>query len=430
MTLRTYSRKRREFLLGVLGAGVASRARASEDAMEYFPLPDSRGGWRSVTDAAGARRVAEMSREGLNAAFEVAAGSTRNGGLLVLRNGWLVYERYFGRGHRDAAPNLASCGKSFTSIALGILMAERPELFPDGLAQKVFTPAYFPPEAFPLSDPRKTGIRLGQLLAFTAGIRGNNPSYVDEKEVALDPPGPDGWQAAVDDVALGRRDMTDQGRRVSAATLWCEPGGGYSYASASIHLASMIIRHVAGKELQEFVRSRLAEPIGWGRWNYAYRNAKEITHTPGMGGIALRGPDMLRFGYLLLRGGRWRVDGKKRQLVPAEYIRACGRKSPYNPYYPYSLQFNVNTDGQVPELPRDAFWKTGSGGHALYVVPSLDLVVWKLGGRDDQYSPANTGLPLPAESLVGGETRRDWKASVDEPTAARATLQRVIEAIK
>jgi CubicO group peptidase (beta-lactamase class C family) len=60
--------------------------------------------------------------------------------------------------------------------------------------------------------------------------------------------------------------------------------------------------------------------------------------------------------------------------------------------FAYSLQFNVNTGGGIPELPRDAFWKLGSGGHALYVVPSLDLVVWKLGGRDDQDSPANTRM--------------------------------------
>jgi len=42
----------------------------------------------------------------------------------VVRRGWLVYERYFGKGHREAIPNLASCGKSVTSIALGILLAD------------------------------------------------------------------------------------------------------------------------------------------------------------------------------------------------------------------------------------------------------------------------------------------------------------------
>jgi CubicO group peptidase (beta-lactamase class C family) len=100
---------------------------------------------------------------------------------------------------------------------------------------------------------------------------------------------------------------------------------------------------------------------------------------------------MLRFGYLLLHKGRWGED----QVVPEDYVIKATAASPYNPHYPYSLQFNVNTNGEEKDLPRDAFWKTGSGGHCLYVVPSLDLVVWKLGGRDDQFSTANTGIPQP-----------------------------------
>ena len=143
----------------------------AETSAAYFPPPDSQGGWRTATDADAMRRMAGMDKKKLDAAFEFIQGSTKNGGLLVLRRGWLVYEDYFGLGHREATPNLASCGKSFTSIAVGILMAEHPDLFPDGLDQKVFTPDYFPPEAFPLSDPRKKDIKLGQLLAFTAGIR-------------------------------------------------------------------------------------------------------------------------------------------------------------------------------------------------------------------------------------------------------------------
>ncbi|MCL2772238.1 MAG: beta-lactamase family protein [Oscillospiraceae bacterium] len=54
----------------------------------------------------------------------------------MLRNGWLVYERYFGKASREATPNLASCGKSFTSIAMGILMSERSEYFPSGIGPK------------------------------------------------------------------------------------------------------------------------------------------------------------------------------------------------------------------------------------------------------------------------------------------------------
>jgi len=391
----------------------------------YFPPPDAQGGWRALKDAEEIRRVAGLDVKRLDEVFDVAAASTKNGGVLVVRHGWLVYEKYFGRGHREATPNLASCGKSFTSIAIGILMAEHPELFPEGLDQKVFAPKYLPPEAFPLSDPAMAEIKLGQLLTFSAGIRGNNPCYVNGQETTIDPPGPDGWASIVDAIALGKRDHISDGQRYSATTLWCLPGGGYSYATASIHIASMIVRHGAGMELQEYLQKHLAEPMGWGRWGYGYKYAKEVTHTPGGGGITLRATDMLRFGYLLLHEGRW----GDRQLVPAAYVRHARQQSPYNPHYAYSLQFNVNTDGHIPEYPRDAFWKSGSGAHMLYVVPSLDLVVWKLAGRDGQYDERDTGVPLPPEIAQGSESCRNWKPTINEREGQRLVLSKVIEAI-
>lgn len=388
---------------------------------DYFPPPDADGGWRTLTTAEEVRRVAGVNLSKLEQTFDYIQQSTKNGGLLVARHGWLVYEDYFGRGHREQNPNTASVGKSFTSIAVGILIDERPELFPEGLDQKVFTPACFPPEAFPLSDPDRSEIKLGQLLSMAAGIRGNNPGIVQGKEVLLDPPGPDGWLAMVDAMALGKM----PGER-NAITLWTKPGGGYSYATSSIHLASIMLRHVTGMELEQYVDEKLARPMGWGRWAFGYRRP-EITHTPGGGGIAPRATDMLRFTYLLLREGRW----GDRQLVPSDYVRHCGRQSPYNPHFPYSLQFNVNTGGHVSGAPRDAFWKTGSGGHAIYVVPSLDLVIYKLGGRDGQYDPAQTGLePLPASVHRYDGSREGWKETVDAATAARRTLEMVVAAVE
>lgn len=158
----------------------------------YYPPPDSEGGWRALSTAQEIEDVAGMDSAKLDQAFEFIQRNTRNGGLLVLRRGWLVYERYFGLGHREALPNLASCGKSFTSVAVGILMHERPDLFPQGLDQRIFTPEYFPPEAFPLTDPAMAEIKLGQLLAFSAGVRGNNPSYVNRQEIVIYLVGPGG----------------------------------------------------------------------------------------------------------------------------------------------------------------------------------------------------------------------------------------------
>ena len=52
--------------------------------------------------------------------------------------------------------------------------------------------------------------------------------------VVIDPPGLDGWQAVVDSAAID-------------ADLWCAPGAGYSYATAGVHLLSMMVRHTMRK---------------------------------------------------------------------------------------------------------------------------------------------------------------------------------------
>jgi len=61
------------------------------------------------------------------------------------------------------------------------------------LDQKIYTPAYLPKEAFLSFDAAKADIKLGQMLSFTSGIRGNNPAYRLGREITISPPGPDGW---------------------------------------------------------------------------------------------------------------------------------------------------------------------------------------------------------------------------------------------
>ena len=62
-----------------------------------------------------------------------------------------------------------------------------------------------PASAFPLPDPEMLEIKLGQLLAFSAGIRGNNPSYVYGEEKIIDPPGLDVWPGMVDSYVVGKK---------------------------------------------------------------------------------------------------------------------------------------------------------------------------------------------------------------------------------
>ena len=91
-------------------------------AADYFPPPDSAGGWRTLPDAAQTRDMAGMNLARLEQAFDFTQRCSQNGGLLVVRRGWLVFEKYFGRASRGANPDMASTGKAFTSIACGIML--------------------------------------------------------------------------------------------------------------------------------------------------------------------------------------------------------------------------------------------------------------------------------------------------------------------
>ena len=363
---------------------------SSAQAADYFPPPDDAGGWRILKDAAQIRSLAGMDLARLEQAFELTQRGTQNGGLLVVRHGYLVFEKYFGRASRNANPDMASTGKAFTSIACGIMLSEFRAKIPDGLDTKVFTEKYLP-EAFPLDDPRKADITLGQLLCMTAGYNGEGGAPTNVVRGVASP----GKAAPGQNI----KDLDMSSLRVP---LWTEPGAGYSYSSPAPHIASLVLRHVTGMELQDYIGERLAKPMGWGAWGYClHRGDFLMPHANGAGSTALHATDALRFGYCLLHGGKW----GGRQLVPADYIAKCNQPSPYNPHTPFSLQFEHNADGHVVGAPRDAFYKSGAGGFGIFIVPSLDVVIYKLGGNNGQYDPALTGLPQPAPDT----SRDDWK---------------------
>lgn len=383
----------RAFLLplGIASFFFIGLAQAEEAAdAPYFPPPDREGGWRALTGSAEIRKLAGMDAERLERAYQLTARGTRNGGLLVVRHGYLVLEKYFGRASREANPDMASTGKAFTSIACGVMLREFHDQIPEGLDTKVFTETWLP-EAFPLDDPRRADITLGQLLCMTAGCNGEGGSptgVVLGKAMPLK--------------ATPGQNIRDLDQSSLKVPLWTDPGSGYSYSSPSPHIASMVLRRVTGMELEDYISAQLAEPMGWGPWAYClHRGDFVMPHANGAGSIALHATDALRFGYCLLHEGRW----KDKELVPADYIALCHQPSPFNPHTPFSLQFEHNADGHVAGAPADAFYKSGAGGFGIFIVPSLDLVIYKMGGSDGQYDPALTGLPQPEQS----HERDNWK---------------------
>ena len=410
-------------------------ARAGVSETRYFPPPDAHGGWRTLSRISMTCVAAGLERKRFDDAFEYVKSSSRHGGLLVLRHGYLAYEKYFGRANREANPNMHSLGKMFTSVSCGIMLSDHKDRFSEGLAQKVFTEELLP-EAFPLGDRRMADIRIGNLLTMTSGMSRANfvspeariPSegghaigivHGENVDVPL-------WYSS-DPVY---NPMSNQDRSAVRGRMWASPGEGYLYGRDP-HVASMVLRRVVGMELQEFINQRLAEPMGFGTWGYATHLANgDLPHTPGETGIAVRSTDILRFGYMLLNLGMW---GSKR-LVPRKYVELLSQPLLFNPHSPFSLMFEVNADGHVARAPRDAYFKSGAGGCALYIIPSLDMVIYKMAEADD---PNETGLP--ACYNPSPDTSRDgWKphpynqfsdGPVEGETGVRRTLELVCRAL-
>jgi CubicO group peptidase (beta-lactamase class C family) len=89
--------------------------------------------------------------------------------LLVVKNGYLVFERYFRKGSPERRAVIHSVTKSVMSALIGIALDKG---YLNSVDQKIieFFPEYFTDEL----DPRKKEISLKHLLTMSAGFRWND----------------------------------------------------------------------------------------------------------------------------------------------------------------------------------------------------------------------------------------------------------------
>ncbi len=114
--------------------------------------------------------------------------------------------------------------------------------------------------------------------------------------------------------------------------------------------------------------------------------------------------DWAAIGQFALQDGQW--DGQ--QLLPANWMAESLALKPVtsSDEEAYAAGWRVNTrlDGSPvePRLPADAYWAQGHDGQRMYVVPSQELVVVRLG-----FSPGLAGDDLRVVPLVAGAGSAD-----------------------
>ncbi|NLE44776.1 MAG: beta-lactamase family protein [Chloroflexi bacterium] len=339
----------------------------------YFPPPESGGGWRLAKEQDDSLRLAgiDVGALGPARAWNAAFGITSS--VAVVRKGYLVAEWYEGGAQPDTRFNIYSCSKSFTGTAYGLLFDDvRNGVHRDTAAVDLDTPAYSHiPEGRPLSDPRKEAITLRHLLSMSSGIRG------EASGIGGLPVDPDVNQFAA---AVGHRPFRSErtGEELWADKLAADPGTLWDYSDPAFAHLSLAHYHITGRELDEVIGERVLAAIGteaatWDR--IGMDDGRYGRHTLANSGVHVSARELARFGYLMVRGGAW--AGK--QIIAPWWTEIAAQSSqPMNPGY--GLTWWVNTGGALWDgVPHDAFSAMGFNCNLCCVIPSLDLVVVRIG---------------------------------------------------
>lgn len=348
----------------------------SPNSTPYFPPPESQGGWRWFQSPEDVRTHARMDAHKLDQLFELQSFlfGSESWGTVIIRKGYLVREHYSFMGLATSRFDIWSCTKSFTGTAWGLLLddSQRGRL-PDGLQVNLDTPAYsLLPTELPLSDPRKEAITIGHLLTMTSGIPGEAMGLYGV---------PTATGSGPFEHALGYG-ANRYGKWTN--TLTADPGTHWDYSDPAMAHLSLLFSTVAQQDMHEYMQRRIFDPIGIeeASWDVLGGGGFMGPHTNPHVGLHISAREMARFGYLLLRRGIWL--GK--QLIPQWWLDLATRSSQtLNPEYGYT--FWVNTEGtRWPGLPTDMFALEGYKCNRCYVIPSLDLVVVRVGSGPPRWN--------------------------------------------
>jgi len=272
--------------------------------------------------------------------------------LLVVKDGYIVFEKYYGGGAEDRSSNLWSVTKSFTSALVGILISRN-------LVASVDQPmlAYLP------EYPEFGKIKIRHVLTHTAGL-----NWTEEGQSWVDWVMTDDWIAAA----------LDRGREHA-------PGKVFKYSSANSQFLSALIRATSGKTPGQLADTELFRPLGipfnrltevvdyesWDEYkaplDRSWRQDPTGLETGGFC-LYLTARDMAKFGFLFINRGAW----DRQQILSPEWVKESTRDQKANIYGRYSYGYHWWV-AQVDGTP--CFLASGLGGQIIGVVPSLDLVL-------------------------------------------------------
>lgn len=312
----------------------------------------------------------------------------RTDGVVIIRNGFLVYENY-ARGYNPETKHLIwSIAKSYTNAIAGIAVRKGFVELDGEVARDV-------PELNRTEDHKKITYR--HLLNMSSGLSANEgyeSSPLNSSVIAM----------------LYTRGRGNMGLFSAELPIRSEPGSVVYYSSSDTNLLSHALRNALGQEVyNNLPKKELFEPLGISdtTWEQdgsgVYVGSSYIYTTPR---------DLAKFGFLYLNNGTW----ENRRILPPGWVQFSRTPAPAyktSPHYDgledynYTAHWYANTGipdvgipKPLPDAPDDTFYGSGHWGQRLYIIPSLDLVVVRVGDdRDKKQFNDNRFLKYIVESV-------------------------------
>lgn len=271
--------------------------------------------------------------------------------IMVVRHGHVVAEGWWAPYSAERPHLLYSLTKSFTSVAVGLAIADGLLSLDDLLVDVL--PDHVPAD---ISEQGRR-ITVHHLLSMTAG------HSTDSLEEA--------WQVEPDDLVKGFLRVP-----------FTEPEGTrHTYDNATTYVLARIVERVTGRGLPELLDERLFQPMGIDHveWDRVASGAAFGFH-----GLHLTTEAVAAFGELLLRGGVW----GDRRLIPREWVELATRK------HIDTLQLDdgwASPDflcgyGYQFWMSRHGYLGNGAFGQQCVVVPSHDLVIVVTANLDEGHA--------------------------------------------
>jgi CubicO group peptidase (beta-lactamase class C family) len=276
----------------------------------------------------------------------------RTRAVVVVQDGRIVAERY-AQGFTENTPFAGwSMTKSVLGALIGVLVGEGRL----SLQEKALLPQWKAP------DPR-ADITLEDLLRMRSGL-----TFSEE------------YSDLSSDVIEMLFNRSDCAAYAASQPLGSPPGTVWTYSSGTTNILSAIARRVVGEaDYIHWPRRVLFDPIGM---SSAIMEPDASGTFVGSSFMLAMARDWARFGQLFLQDGVW----EGRRIVPDGWVRFSTTPTAQSPDGLYGahwwLKLQPELGGETPaaaRIPADAFFAVGHEGQTLTVIPSLRLVVVRLG---------------------------------------------------